>query len=164
MRIITWAILKSKKDEDRERRRRSSRAANKELAWLIIRLLQIGGDLVDPIMPQTRSADMAEAAEPDISRQRPNVARDISMPTFAGRSDENGKRWLDMFHRFATCYGWDESFRLAFVPYYLQDMALVWYENQDFSSWSKFVEEFKLSYADDTHRSRLGSPAAVQGI
>src|SRR5690606_20709678 len=104
--------------------------------------------------PQTRSAAVDVAAEPDLSRQRPAIARDISMPTFSGRPDENGKRWLSLFLRFATCYGWDDSFKLAFVPYYLSDKALTWYDNQDFSSWSTFLDEFKLCYADDSMRAR----------
>jgi len=108
-------------------------------------------------MPQTRSADALGAAEPDLFRQRPHVARDISMPTFSGRPDENGKRWLNLFLRFATCYGWDDSFKLAFIPYYLSEMALVWFENEEFSSWTAFVDEFKKCYADDSQRSSLAT-------
>src|SRR5690606_10314688 len=119
-------------------------------------------------MPQTRSADALEAAEPDLFRQRPHVARDISMPTFSGRPAGNGKRWLNLFLRFATCHGWDDSFKLAFVLYYLHDMALVWFENQDFLSWTIFVNEFKKYYADESQRScqaaeELRSRAQRQG-
>jgi len=75
-------------------------------------------------MPPTRSTDGVPAVEQDLPPQRPNVARDISMPRFSGRQDENGSRWLALFLRFSICYGWDDSFKLAFVPYYLRDMAL----------------------------------------
>jgi len=54
------------------------------------------------------------------------------------------------------------------VPDYLSDMALVWFENQDFLSWTIFVNEFKKYYADESQRScqaaeELRSRAQRQG-
>src|SRR5690606_13634422 len=61
----------------------------------------------------------------------------------------DGKRWLSLFNRFATCHSWDDSFKLAFVPYYFRDTAQTWLDNQEFSSWSVFEAEFRKAYADD---------------
>src|SRR5690606_1220196 len=98
------------------------------------------------MMVETRSQNPRAAPTPTVAV---SVARDITMPFFHGHSDEDGRRWLSMFLRFAKCHGWDESFHLAFVAYYLRDGALRWFDNQDFSSWATFESEFKVAYADD---------------
>src|SRR5690606_11367632 len=77
------------------------------------------------------------------------------MPVFSGRHEEDGKRWLDMFLRFAACHCWSSAYKLMFVVYYLRDTALIWFENQNFQLWDSFVESFKKVYGNDLRRSRL---------
>jgi len=76
------------------------------------------------------------------------------MPVFSGRSEEDGKHWLDMFVRFAACQCWTTAYKLMFVVYYLRDYALIWFENQNFQLWDTFVESFQAVYGNDLRRAR----------
>src|SRR5690606_14180709 len=96
------------------------------------------------------------AATPSSLEPSANVrlARDIAMPAFSGHSQEDGKRWLDMFLCFAACHCWSSAYKLMFVVYYLRDAALVWFENQNFQLWESFVEGFRTVYGNDLRRAR----------
>src|SRR5690606_24432882 len=84
----------------------------------------------------------------------PRIARDVTVPAFFGRQDEDGKKWLEMFIRFAACHGWTPAYKLIFIVYYLRDTASVWFENQNFDSWDVFTREFLAVYGNDLLRSR----------
>src|SRR5690606_16465422 len=90
--------------------------------------------------PSTASTSSAQE-----SALRVTVAKDIVMPAFSGRPEEDGNRWLDMFLRFAVCRCWRSAYKLMFVVYYLRDTALIWFENQNFQLWdslSKVLKKF----------------------
>src|SRR5690606_14918422 len=80
--------------------------------------------------------------------------RDVTVPAFFGRQGEDGKKWLEMFIRFAACHGWTPAYKLIFVIYYLHDNAAVWFENQNFDSWDAFTREFLAVYGNDFLRAR----------
>src|SRR5690606_4710766 len=80
--------------------------------------------------------------------------RDVSVPAFFGRQDEDGKKWLEMFIRFAACHGWTPAYKLIFVIYYHHNNAAVWFENQNFDSWDAFTREFPAVYGNNFLRAR----------
>jgi hypothetical protein len=83
----------------------------------------------------------------DTVSPRVNVARDLSLPSFHGRSDEDGKRWLQLFLRFAECHGWSDPVKLSYIPFYLRNTASTWFNNfeSSFTSWTHFVHLFTQS-------------------
>jgi len=103
-------------------------------------------------MTSSNPASVAGDATPaGPATPRVNVARDVTMIPFYGRRGEDGRRWLSLYERFAACYGWDHSFKLAYVAFYLKDMAATWFDNNEpqFGNWENFVALFKKVYADD---------------
>src|SRR5690606_37494671 len=117
-------------------------------------------------MPATRSTNPAvdqplegHVGSPETTLEQVQVvevrvARDISMPAFCGLYGEDGKRWFEMFTRFAACHCWPSAYKLMFVICYLSDNALVWFENQSFNTWEEFSAAFLTAYGCDLLRSR----------
>lgn len=109
------------------------------------------------LSPEIFSQDsqaMAPPPQPAVAPQqdRVNVAREVSMPMFHGRHGEDGKWWLALFIRFASCYGWNDGYRLKYVPFYLKESASTWFINNEpeFPTWETFVTHFNKVYANST--------------
>jgi hypothetical protein len=77
--------------------------------------------------------------------------RHVRLEPFSGTASDNAQHFLKDFERYAQCEQWDDSFRLAFVSFYLKGNARVWFDNNEhhFTDWAAFSERFKSAYIDE---------------
>lgn len=82
--------------------------------------------------------------------------------SFHGDTFEDAEDWLENFERVARCNGWDETKKLRYVYFALEESARTWFENHEasLSTWNDFRRELLATYPSTDRRER--AEAALQ--
>lgn len=75
---------------------------------------------------------------------------------FTGNAESDVEDWLKSYERVSQHNGWDDSFKLANVVFFLKDTALRWYDNHEegINSWDGFKTSFADAFGQPEHRKQ----------
>lgn len=113
-------------------------------------------DTVDPTVQPTilsRHATRTPVAE---STHHYYSRRDREASTFSGKRGDDPDAWILEYQRVSDVNGWDDSFRLANVIFYLSGTAKIWFENHedDILSWDEFKKQLTAIFGNTHHRRK----------
>lgn len=84
------------------------------------------------------------------------LLRQRDPPTYSGDGCSDVEDWLRQVERICNHNNWDETLRLANVPFYLTGTPLTWYENNEtsFDSWGTFKRLLVEAFGNTEDRTQ----------
>lgn len=82
--------------------------------------------------------------------------RDRDASTFSGKRGDDPIAWIHEYERVSIINGWDDSFRLANVIFYLTGTAKLWFENHEdtITSWEIFKSQLVAIFGNRDHQKK----------
>ncbi|XP_075742234.1 uncharacterized protein LOC142795730 [Rhipicephalus microplus] len=93
--------------------------------------------MTDAVANQPIPAQPAPSAAPSTC---PGATRQRDPPIFSGSGEQDVEDWLSLYERVSASNKWDNDSKLAYVIFYLADVAKLWFTNREtaIASWSTF--------------------------
>lgn len=93
-------------------------------------------------MPGNDNATQQQLTPPPVICSGALRQREPAM--FSGTGEYDAEDWLSSYERVGNYNRWDDSMKLASVPYSLSKVAEQWYQNnvRDFTTWAAFKTRF----------------------
>ena len=105
----------------------------------------------------TTTASQTQESDIDRPASTPNVVYAARIPkSFHGDVFEDVDDWLDHFDRVAAANEWNETKKLRYVYFALEDYARTWYENHEpsITNWQEFQRQLRETFRNPERKEK----------